>query len=113
MRYEVRRIDIFSAVKIGFVLSAVTGFLFAIAYALFFSFFVALFAGIPGFEETAGVSAVAGGAVLVILSPVVAAIFGILGAIKIAILAWVYNMIAAGFGGVMVRLRSVEETTLG
>jgi hypothetical protein len=109
MQYEVRQIDIFSAVKIGFVLSAVTGFLFALAYALFFSFFMALFTGVPGFEEMAGPSAVAGGAILVILSPVVAAIFGIIGAIKIAILAWVYNMVAAGFGGVKVRLSSTEE----
>jgi len=110
MQYEVRKIDLFSAVKIGFVLSAVSGFLFAIAYAMFFSFFMAFFAGIPGLEEAAGTSVVAGGALLVIMSPVVAAVFGIIGAIKITILVWVYNLIAAGFGGVKVRLRSVEDT---
>jgi hypothetical protein len=110
MQYEVRKVDIFSAVKIGFVLSAASGFLFALGYALFFSFFVAVFSSVPGFEDIGGDAAIAGGAMLVILSPVVAAIFGVLGAIKIAILAWLYNMVAAGFGGVKVRLSSVEDS---
>lgn len=109
MKYEIRSIGLWSFVKISFFLNLALGFLFGILYALLLSFFVALSSRMPMLEQTQPQLQDISPAVLMLIVPIMMAIFmavfnTILGAIGILL----YNFAARLIGGLEMTLSPVE-----
>lgn len=91
VEYELKEIDTVSTFRIVFFITMAVGVVIAIIQ-------VAVFMASGNWE-------LAGGSLFML--PVIAAIEGAL----ILMLAWLYNMFAARFGGIRVRCRRVEGST--
>jgi hypothetical protein len=98
MTYEIRRIDVWSCVKIAFILFGVIGLIFGIFYAMMLSMVGGILSQMGGeFQSLGGLFTGALGIFMVFF---LAIFYAVMGAIITAIMAWIYNLLARGFGGV-------------
>ena len=101
---KLRRIGILSAIKIGFAVSLVLGFILGIAWGMVFAFFssaiaLALDRSVPGI----GIAAL-------IIMPVIGAIFyGFLGTAFSFLFALLFNLAAGILGGLEVEIDFIQK----
>jgi hypothetical protein len=101
MTYEIKRIDIWSAVKIAFILCGIFGFIAGILYAMMLTMVGGFLSQMGGeFEAMRGVT----GAVSVFMMFFLAIFYAVVGAVFTAVFAWLYNLLARGLGGIRLHL---------
>lgn len=110
MNYEVKEIDIWSAIKVSFVINAILGVLLGFVIGLvmlFFSALISRLAYLPGREADFGVFT---GVASIIIFPVIYGVFGgiINGIIVTGLFCLFYNLVVKATGGVVLQLKGVE-----
>jgi zona occludens toxin (predicted ATPase) len=110
MRYELKRIEIWSAVKIIFIISLFLGFFISLFYAGLFSIMSAFGSALAP-AEFSQIFPVGGAFVIAIF------VFGTMGfavmsTIAATIFIGLYNIIARWAGGFRVRFDAVEEKSI-
>ena len=101
MTYEVKKIDIWSVVKIAFILCGIFGLLAGILYAVVLTMVGGLLGQMGG--EFGAMRSLTG-AVSVIMVFFLALFYAVVGAVAAAIFGWIYNLLARGMGGVRLHL---------
>ncbi len=97
MTYEIKRIDIWSVVKISFILCGVFGFIAGILYAMMLTMVGGFLSQMGGeFGAMRGLT----GALSIFMVFFLAVFYAVLGAVFTAVFAWLYNLLARGLGGV-------------
>jgi hypothetical protein len=114
MKYELKRLGIWSVMKISFLLGLALGFILGLFYAMILLPLVLLPLGNQGTFGDSSDMPLAVGGVLMLLMPIVMSIFlaiayGIGGAIGAAL----YNLFSRWFGGAEVELREMAVAPTG
>ncbi len=106
MIHEIRRINVWSVVKISFFIYGVFGLIVGIFYAAFLALLTMLggFLGQMG-GEFGVLQGLTGGAAMGIVGAIFLAIlmglfYAVLGTVATAIFTWIYNLLAKGLGGI-------------
>lgn len=97
MNYEIKKIDIWSVVKISFFIYGIFGLLFGLFYAAMLTMlggFLSQMGGEFGFLR--GMT----GAIGIFGALFMALFYAVLGAVATAIVTWIYNLLAKGLGGI-------------
>ncbi|MFH1009537.1 MAG: DUF3566 domain-containing protein [Candidatus Latescibacterota bacterium] len=110
MDYELRRIEIWSVVKVAFFVCAILGFFPGIALSLLLWVFSSVIrAFVPGEMGDISGSSPTMFTMAVILAP----LFGAIGAVLAGIAAALYNLLARWIGGVQFRLDAIQAEAAG
>lgn len=105
MTYEIKKIDVWSCMKIAFVLFGVIGLLFGIFYAIMLTMIGGILSQMGSeFQSLGGLFT---GAIGIFMVFFLAIFYAVMGAVITAILTWIYNLLASGLGGIKFNL--VEE----
>lgn len=108
MRLELKRVDMWSAIKISFCVNIILGFLLGIVYALFLGMFAGLLSSLPGGEGLEGVQMSFG--ILIIVMPFMFAFFlGVVYTVVTAICVALYNFMAKFTGGIELSFQQIAE----
>ena len=102
MIYEIKRIDVWSCVKIAFILFGILGLIFGIFYALMLSAMLGFFSQMG--REFQSLGGMFTGALGIFMIFFLAIFYAVMGAVVTAILGWLYNLLAKGLGGVRFHL---------
>jgi hypothetical protein len=101
MTYEIKKVDIWSMVKIAFVLGGIFGLFAGIMYAMMLTMIGGLlsqmggeFGGMPGLTGAVGIVAI----FFMVL------FYAVVSAVVTAICTWIYNLLAKGMGGIRFHL---------
>ncbi|KPK98098.1 MAG: hypothetical protein AMJ90_10000 [candidate division Zixibacteria bacterium SM23_73_2] len=98
MKFELKRVDVWSATKISFFLNGFLGLIFGLFYALILAMVGSIIEPISGGEiESLGALTGAFGIFFAIILAIFSAVTG---GITVAILAWIYNIFARWIGGI-------------
>ncbi|KPK74377.1 MAG: hypothetical protein AMJ89_06530 [candidate division Zixibacteria bacterium SM23_73] len=101
MTYEIRKIDVWSVVKIAFILYGIFGLLFGLFYAIMLTMVGGILSQFgPEFESMRGLTGVLG----IFMAFFLALFYAVIGAVFTAIFTWIYNLLAKGFGGIKFHL---------
>jgi hypothetical protein len=105
--YELRKCDIWSVMKIAFLMCGVTGFILGLFYAILLTIIGGILDMIWGgrFEEISGLFS---GLFGFFMAFALAFTYAVLGSIMAAILAWLYNLFARLVGGIRLTLEPVS-----
>ncbi len=97
MTYEIRKIDVWSVVKIAFILYGIFGLLFGLFYAIMLTMVGGILSQLGGeFESIRGLTGVLG----IFIAFFLALFYAVIGAVFTAIFTWIYNLLAKGLGGI-------------
>ncbi len=107
MRYELKRIEIWSVVKIIFVISLFIGFLISLLYAGLFLLMGTLGSALGG-QDIANILPV-GGVALVFIIVFVTIVISVVYTLAAIIFIGLYNLIAGWAGGFIVHFESIPE----
>ena len=107
MRYELKRIEIWSVVKIVFVISLFIGFLISLLYAGLFLLMGTLGTALGG-QDFASLLPV-GGIALVFIIFFVTIVISVVYTLAAIIFIGLYNLIAGWAGGFVVQFESIPE----
>ncbi|KPK99671.1 MAG: hypothetical protein AMJ91_06885 [candidate division Zixibacteria bacterium SM23_73_3] len=106
MTYEVKRIDVWSVVKIAFILGGIFGLLAGILYAMMLAMIGGFLSQLGGeFGAMPGLT----GAVGIVTIFFMVLFYAVVGAVITAIFTWMYNLLAKGMGGIRFNLEQ-EKT---
>lgn len=110
MKFELKSISVWSAIKVGFFLNLVLGFVMGLVLALFMAPIMAIMSSVAPTDVYGGTdfSGMSIGILLIILPISYALIGAVLGTIMFAIGAAVYNLIARIMGGFEMKLERAE-----
>ena len=107
MKYELKRIDPWSACKITFLIAGVVGFVVGALYAVLITL-MASFVGMVGMSEgmpdEMGYIVGATGFIAVVAWIVVTILYAVIGALVVSLTTWLYNLLAGAIGGVTMTL---------
>lgn len=107
MLYEIKRIDVWSCVKIAFILFGILGLLVGILYAMMLSALLGFFSQMGGeFQSLGGMFS---GALSIFMIFFLAIFYAVMGAVVTAIFGWLYNLLARGLGGVKFLLETEKS----
>jgi uncharacterized BrkB/YihY/UPF0761 family membrane protein len=101
MTYEVKKIDIWSVVKISFILCGIFGLLAGILYALMLTMVGGILGQMGG--EFGALRSLTG-AFSFIMVIFLALFYAVVGAVAAAVFGWLYNVLARGMGGIRLHL---------
>ena len=103
MTLEIKRLDVWSCVKVGFILFGILGLIIGILYALMIGFITSLMGPLGGtdIEPLAGLFS---GALGIFMAFFMAIFYAVMGAVATAITVWLYNISARWVGGIIVNL---------
>ncbi|MBN1154843.1 DUF3566 domain-containing protein [candidate division KSB1 bacterium] len=108
MRYEIKKIDILSVIKIIFIVSLFIGALIGIFHALIFSFIGTLLQQMGGDEVEFGMRSIT------IITPFVmilftALFFAFFNSVFAGFIVLIYNVLTQWIGGIRIDLDSVDD----
>ena len=108
MKYEIKHIEVWSVVKIAFLICGVMGFIFGLFYAIFLSIIGGILDMVGGgeFEEISGLFTGLFGFFMVFF---LAFTYAVVGSIMAAIIDWLFNLFARIVGGVKITLESESD----
>jgi hypothetical protein len=112
MNYEVKEINVWSAIKVSFVINAILGLLLGLLVGflmLFFGALISRLAYLPAGQTDFGLFT---GVAAIIIFPVIYGVFGAIinGIILTGLFCLLYNLIVKATGGVILKLRGAEVT---
>ncbi len=112
MRYQLKRIDPWSACKITFLIAGAVGFVIGAIYAVAITL-VASFMGMVGMSEgmpdEMGYVVGATGLIAVVAWIVLTILYAVLGALVVSLGTWLYNLLAGAMGGVIMTLETLPS----
>ena len=112
MKYQLKRIDPWSACKITFLIAGVVGFVVGALYAVLITL-MASFIGMAGMSdgmpEEMGYIVGATGFIAVVAWIVLTVLYAVLGALVVSLATWLYNLLAGAIGGVYVTFEPVPS----
>ncbi len=100
---ELKKIDVWSCVKISFILYGIFGLIVGIFYAILLTFLGGVFNTFGG-REFGTFGGLFTGVVGIFMAFFLALFYAVIGAIFTAIFVWLYNVIAKAAGGIKVDL---------
>ena len=103
MRYQLKRIDPWSACKITFLIAGAVGFLVGALYAVMITLmasFVGMMGMSEGMPEEMGYFVGATGFLAVVAWIVITVLYAVIGALVVSLATWLYNLLAGAIGGV-------------
>jgi hypothetical protein len=107
MTYEIKKIDVWSVVKIAFILYGIFGLIFGLFYAVILTMLGGI---ISQFGELGGefgqMTGFFTGAVGIVMAFFMALFYAVIGAIFTAIFIWLYNVLAKLTGGIRFNLEA-------
>jgi len=103
MNFELKKIDVWSCIKISFILYGILGLIIGIFYAIFFAFLGGIFNTFGG-REFGSLGGLFSGVVGVFMVFFLALFYAVIGAIFTAVFVWLYNVIARAAGGIRFNL---------
>ncbi len=109
MKYQLKRIDTWSAVKIAFLIAGVVGFVVGALYAVILTVMAGFMdmAGLSGdMPDPGGFFVGAAGFIAVVVWIVLTILYAVLGALVVALATWLYNLLAGALGGVTMTLET-------
>jgi hypothetical protein len=110
MKFELKRVDVWSATKMGFFLNGFLGLLFGLFYALILTMVGSMIEPLSGGEfESLGALTGAFGIFFAIILAIFSAVSG---GITVAVLAWIYNLFARWIGGIEMDLAGEKIESL-
>ena len=109
MTWELKKVDVWSVVKISFFIYGVFGFIFGLFYLVFFAFMGSILSQLGGDFSSLNIGAL-GGLVGIFLAFLLAIFYAVIGAIFSAIFGWIYNILAKLIGGLKFNFSS-ESTS--
>ena len=109
MVYEIRRINIWSVMKVAFVIFAILGLIIGIFYFIFF-LFVGQVMEMATPDEFGGMTGFFSGFLGFFAIFFLAIFYAVFGSLMTALFAGIYNLLARGFGGVEVHLEARAST---
>jgi hypothetical protein len=112
MNYEVKQINVWSAIKVSFVINAILGVLLGLLVGfimLFFSALISRLAYLPAGQTDFGLFT---GVAAIIIFPVIYGVFGgiVNGIILTGLFCLLYNLIVKATGGVVLELKGAAVT---
>jgi hypothetical protein len=105
MHVEIKHVDITSVVKVCFVIYAILGMVIGLVYVLIALIFTSLLDFGSAFEGS-GLLRIAATGIGILLVPLFALFYGLIGALAGLIGAAVYNLVAKALGGVKLTLEA-------
>ncbi len=112
MKYQLKRIDPWSACKITFLIAGVVGFVVGAMYAVAITL-MASFIGMAGMSdgmpEEMGYIVGATGVIAIIAWIVLTVLYAVLGAVVVSLATWLYNLLAGAIGGVNVTFEAIPS----
>lgn len=110
MNYEIREINVWSAIKVSFVINAVLGVLLGLVIGfvmLFFSALISRLTYLPTGQTDLGIFT---GVASIIIFPIIYGVFGgiINGIIVTGLFCLLYNLVVKATGGVLLNLKGAE-----
>lgn len=112
MTLEIKRLDVWSCVKVGFILFGILGLIIGIFYALMIGFITSLMGPLGG-SEIEPLAGLFSGALGIFMAFFMAIFYAVMGAVATAITVWLYNVCARWVGGIMVNLEGGQAVTFG
>jgi uncharacterized BrkB/YihY/UPF0761 family membrane protein len=109
MTYEIKKIDVWSVVKIAFILYGIFGLIFGLFYALLLTFLGGILSQFGG--DFGQISGFFTGAVGILMAFFIALFYAVIGAIFTAIFVWLYNVLAKLAGGIRFNLEGEKIAT--
>ena len=103
MTYEWKRCNVWSVVKIAFLICGITGFILGFFYAILLTLIGGIL-GMIGGGELEEISGLFSGAFGFFMAFVLAFTYAVIGSIMAAILTWLYNFLARIVGGIRITL---------
>lgn len=103
MNLELKKIDVWSCIKISFILYGIFGLIIGIFYAILLTFLGGILNTFGG-REFGAFSGLFTGAVGIFMAFFLALFYAVIGAIFTAIFVWLYNVIARAAGGIRLNL---------
>jgi hypothetical protein len=101
MIYEIKKIDVWSVIKISFFIYGIFGFLFGLLYVAMLSMVGGILSQMGGeFGAIRGLAGALGFFGMIFM----AFFYAVIGSVITAIFAWIYNLLAIGLGGIRFHL---------
>jgi len=110
MNLELKRIDIWSCIKISFILYGIFGLAIGIFYAILLTFLGGVLSSFGG-KDFSSFSGLFTGVLGIFVAFFLAIFYAVIGSIFSAIFAWLYNVFARVAGGVKFEFEG-EKTVL-
>jgi len=107
MKLQLKRIGVWSAVKITFVVAGMVGFVVGALYALLITAMISLmgFAGMgEAMPDEIGMIVGTTGFIAVVAWIVIMVMYAVVGALVVGLASWLYNLMAGALGGVTLTL---------
>ena len=108
MKLELKKISVWAAVKVSFVLNLILGFIIGIFYALMFMFLASLPMSLQA-EESSRIFSVFAGVTAIFLPFICAFFCAVFNTALAAIMAFAYNLIVKLTGGLEFEFKQVVE----
>jgi hypothetical protein len=109
MTYEIKRIEVWSVVKISFILYGILGLIFGLFYAVILTMLGGILSQMGG--EFGQISGFFTGAAGLLMAFFMALFYAVAGAIFSAIFVWIYNVLAKLAGGIRFNLEGEKIAT--
>lgn len=103
MNLELKKIDVWSCIKISFILYGIFGLVVGIFYAILLTFLGGVLNTFGG-REFGSFGGLFTGVVGIFMAFFLALFYAVIGAIFTAIFVWLYNVIAGAAGGIRLNL---------
>jgi MFS family permease len=103
MTLELKRLDVWSCMKVAFILFAILGLLIGIFYAMIIGFVGSIIGPLAG-TEIEPLRGLFSGGLGIFLAVFMAIFYAVMGTIATAITVWLYNVCARWVGGIKVNL---------
>ncbi|MGB2698170.1 MAG: DUF3566 domain-containing protein [Candidatus Zixiibacteriota bacterium] len=103
MTLEIKRLDIWSCMKVSFILFGILGLLIGIFYALIIGFIGGIMGPLAG-ADIEPLTGLFSGALGIFMAFFMAIFYAVMGAVATAITVWLYNVCARWVGGIIVNL---------
>lgn len=105
MTYEIKKIDVWSVVKIAFILYGIFGLIFGLFYAVILTMLGGIISQFGQFGgEFGDMTGFFTGAVGILMAFFMALFYAVIGSIFTAIFVWLYNVLAKLTGGIRFHL---------
>jgi hypothetical protein len=105
MTYEIKKIDVWSVVKIAFILYAILGLIIGLFYAVILTMLGGIISQLGELGGEFGqMTGFFTGAVGIVMAFFMALFYAVIGAIFTAIFVWLYNILAKLTGGIRFNL---------
>lgn len=112
MTLEIKRLDIWSCMKVAFILFGILGLLIGIFYALIIGFIGGIMGPLAG-ADIEPLTGLFSGALGIFMAFFMALFYAVMGSLSTAITVWLYNICARWVGGIQVDLEGEKALAFG